>query len=97
MAVFEPAVLVEVVAVEDEVVEAAAAAPVVVSPARSDGLSGGTSRYWSAKRAICWKTGAATVPPKIAPCGSSTVTRITSRGAVAGTMPTNDATYYDVE
>ena len=35
--------------------------------------------------------------PKIAPCGSSTATRITSRGRVAGTTPTNEATYFDVE
>src|SRR5262245_51690540 len=73
------------------------AAEDVADPVSSDGLSGGTSRYWSANRAICWKTGAATVPPKIAPCGSSTVTRMTRRGAVAGTMPTNEATYFDVE
>ena len=53
--------------------------------------SGGISRYWSAKRAICWKAGAATVPPQIV-LGSSTVTRMTSRGSLAGTAPTNDAT-----
>ena len=41
---------------------------------------GGISRYWSAKRAISWKAGAATTPPQIAPRGSSTVTRTTSRG-----------------
>src|SRR5689334_21022991 len=66
-------------------------------PPSSDGLSGGIERYWSANRAIFWNTGAATVPPKIAPCGSSTVTRMTSFGAVAGTIPTNDATYLVVE
>ena len=31
--------------------------------------------------------GAATVPPQIEACGSSTMTMITSRGFVAGTMP----------
>ena len=55
------------------------------------GLSGGTSRYWSANWASSWKAGAATTPPQMVE-GSSTVTRITSRGLVAGTNPTNDAT-----
>jgi hypothetical protein len=59
--------------------------------------SGGTSRYCNAKRAICENAGAATTPPQIAPCGSSAATRITSRGLVAGTKPTNDATYRPVE
>jgi hypothetical protein len=39
----------------------------VADLANSDGLSGGIERYWSANRAIFWNTGAATVPPKIAP------------------------------
>ena len=53
---------------------------------------GGISRYWRSKPAICWKAGAATTPPQIDVAGSSTVTRITSRGFLAGTMPTNEAT-----
>src|SRR5439155_196094 len=40
----------------------------------------------------CDDAGAATTPPQIAPCGSSTETRITSRGRDAGTIPTNEAT-----
>src|SRR5436190_2944491 len=59
--------------------------------------SGGTSRYCRSNFAISWKTGAATIPPKIAPRGSSTVTRITSRGLLAGTNPTNDAMYRVLE
>ena len=47
--------------------------------------------------AIWAKAGAATTPPQMAPRGSSTVTRITRRGCFAGTKPTNDATYADVE
>ena len=39
------------------------------------GLSGGTSRYWSANWASSWKAGAATTPPQMVR-GSSTVTRI---------------------
>jgi hypothetical protein len=54
--------------------------------------SGGISRYWRAKRAISWNAGAATTPPQIAPRGSSTVTRTTSFGALAGTTPTKEAT-----
>ena len=56
------------------------------------GASGSTSRYWRSKRAISLNAGAATTPPQIAPRGESTATRITSRGFVAGTAPTNDAT-----
>ena len=56
------------------------------------GTSGGISRYCRSKPAICWNAGAATTPPQIAVAGSSTVTRITSRGFFAGTMPTNEAT-----
>ena len=52
--------------------------------------------YWSANFAIFWNAGAATVPPQIAVVGSSTATRITSRGREAGTKPTNDATYLPV-
>ena len=33
-------------------------------------------------------------PPKIWPLGSSTITSTTSRGFDAGTIPTNDATYF---
>ena len=44
-----------------------------------------------------WKTGAATIPPKIAPCGSSTVTITSSCGLEAGTYPTNEATYFSLE
>src|SRR3954469_4979537 len=58
------------------------------------GASGGTppSRYCISNFAICAKAGAATTPPQIAPRGSSTETRITSRGRDAGTTPTNEAT-----
>jgi len=49
------------------------------------------------KRAICENTGAATTPPQIAPRGSSTETRIASRGREAGTMPMKDATYRESE
>ena len=56
------------------------------------GASGGISRYCRSNPAISWKAGAATTPPQIDAAGSSTVTRITSRGFFAGTMPTNDAT-----
>ena len=56
--------------------------------------SGEISRYRRSKLAICWNAGAATTPPKIAPCGSSTVTSTRSRGRDAGTMPTKDATYF---
>ena len=59
--------------------------------------SGGISRYWSAKSAILANAGAATAPPQIAPFGSSTVTRMQSRGLVDGTNPTNELTYFDVE
>src|SRR5215467_14067442 len=69
---------------------------VVVGCAAVCGASGCTSRYWSANFAIFWKAGAATVPPQIAVVGSSTATRITSRGREAGTNPTNDATYFPV-
>src|SRR4029079_16677099 len=71
-----------------------AAVEVVVS-----GASGGTppSRYWRANFAICANAGAATTPPQIAPRGSSTETRITSRGREAGTTPTNEATERDFE
>ena len=62
-----------------------------------EGSSGGISRYWRSNPAICWKAGAATTPPQIDAAGSSMVTRITSRGFVAGTMPTNEATYFVVE
>jgi len=41
--------------------------------------------------------GAATTPPQIAPTGSSIETSTTSRGSFAGTTPTNEATYLDVE
>ncbi len=58
------------------------------------GASGGTSRYWSANRARSRKIGAATTPPQICPCGSSTITRIASRGLRAGTRPTKEATYF---
>ena len=61
----------------------------------SSGASGGTSRYWSEKRARSRKIGAATTPPQICPCGSSTITRIARRGLRAGTSPTNDATYFE--
>jgi hypothetical protein len=47
--------------------------------------SGGTSRYCSPNFAISANAGAATTPPQIAPRGSSTVTRITSLGSLAGT------------
>ena len=53
----------------------------------SNGASGGTSRYWSAKRAIAWKAGAATTPPQIARRGSSTVTSTTSLGFVPASAP----------
>src|SRR5438270_331716 len=56
------------------------------------GPSGGTPMYCRSKRAICWNAGAAIVPPQIALCGSSTITRTTSRGREAGTKPTNEAT-----
>ena len=46
---------------------------------------------------ICEKTGAATSPPYVFPCGSSTTTAITTRGASAGTKPMNDATYFSFE
>ena len=36
--------------------------------------------------------GAATTPPQIAPRGSSTDTRMTKRGLLAGMTPMNDAT-----
>ncbi len=36
--------------------------------------------------------GAAMTPPQMAPRGSSTETRITKRGLLAGTMPMNEAT-----
>ena len=62
----------------------------------SSGASGGTSRYWSANFAISENAGAATLPPQITVCGSSTATRITRRGRDAGTKPTNDATYLPV-
>src|SRR4029077_19845625 len=55
--------------------------------------SGGTSRYCKSKPAICANAGAATMPPKIAPCGSSTLTSTRRLGLLAGTMPTNVATY----
>src|SRR5262249_35386815 len=55
--------------------------------------SGGTSRYCRSNEAICANAGAATTPPKIAFLGSSTDTRTTSLGSLAGTMPTNVATY----
>lgn len=70
--------------------------PRALSPPATS-ISGGTSRYCSAKRAIWEKTGAATEPPQIAPFGSSTATRITSRGFDAGRNPTNEATYFEVE
>jgi len=54
--------------------------------------SGAISRYWSPKRAIFEKAGAATTPPQIAFRGSSTETRTTSRGSFAGTTPANEAT-----
>jgi ATP-dependent Zn protease len=57
-----------------------------------DDQAGGTSRYWSANLAISANAGAATTPPQIAPRGSSTATRMTSRGSFAGTKPTNEAT-----
>ncbi len=55
--------------------------------------SGGTSRYWRSKDAICSNAGAATMPPKIDPWGSSMVTSTRRRGRDAGTIPTNVATY----
>src|SRR6187397_1874725 len=61
----------------------------------SSGASGGTSRYCSENRARSRKIGAATTPPPIWPCGSSTITRIARRGLRAGTSPTNDATYFE--
>lgn len=53
-------------------------------PATVHFASGGTSRYWSANWAISAKAGAATTPPQIV-LGSSTVTRMTRRGLLAGT------------
>ena len=50
------------------------------------------SRYCRSKRAIWENAGAATTPPKIAPRGSSTDTRMTRRGREAGTTPMKDAT-----
>ena len=61
------------------------------------GASGGTSRYCRSNFAICANAGAATMPPQIAALGSSTMTSTTSRGFDAGTMPTNDATYFEPE
>ena len=62
----------------------------------SRGASGWTSRYCRSNLAICAKAGAATTPPKIDPCGSSTVTSTTRRGFETGTIPTNEATYLPV-
>ena len=59
--------------------------------------SGATSSSTRLERAISAKAGAATTPPQIAPRGSSIETSTTSRGSFAGTTPTNDATYFDVE
>ena len=58
--------------------------------------SGGTWRYCSPNRAICANAGAATTPPQIISFGSSTMSATTSRGLVAGTKPTNEATYLPV-
>jgi Recombinase len=54
-----------------------------LSPQR-DFASGATSRYCRTNWAISAKTGPATTPPQIAPRGSSTVTRTTARGRLAG-------------
>ena len=70
-----------------------ASLPAVPEAAQRRRRSGGTSRYWRSNSAIWAKAGAETTPPKIAFVGSSTVTRITSLGALAGTMPTKVAEY----
>ena len=71
--------------------------PATAAAGGVEGSSGGISRYCRSNPAICWKAGAATTPPQIDAAGSSTVTSMTSRGFVAGTMPTNEATYFVVE
>src|SRR6185503_6622202 len=61
------------------------------------GASGGAERYCKVCCAISLKAGAATTPPQIAPWGSSTATKTTIRGRVAGAKPTNEATYFELE